>query len=56
MERALSGLDERWRTPLVLRFYAGMPQQELATTLGISQQMVSRRIERGLALLRMRMA
>ena len=54
--QALQELEETWRTPLALHFLNGMQQKELAGRLQISQQMVSRRIDHGLALLRARMA
>ena len=56
LERALGGIEERWRVPVVMHFVRGLPQKEMAHTLGISQQMVSRRINRGVALLRLHLA
>lgn len=56
LEKSLDGIEERWRVPVVLHFLEGMQQKELASMLGVSQQMVSRRIERGLELLRVRLA
>ncbi len=55
LSHALGEIEERWRRPVVLHFLDGMPQKELAAVLGVSQQIVSRRIERGLNLLRMRL-
>ena len=55
LSHALSAIEERWRRPVELHFLEGMPQKELAAVLGVSQQMVSRRIEQGLALLRLRL-
>ena len=54
--RALDGLEERSRTPVVLRFMEGMRQREMAVALGVSQQMVARRIEQGIAQLRLHLA
>lgn len=53
---ALDGLEERSRTPVVLRFMEGMQQREMAALLGVSQQMVARRIDQGVAQLRLRLA
>ena len=53
---ALEGLAEHCRTPVVLHFMQGLRQKEVATRLGISQQMVSRRIEDGLLKLRLQLA
>ena len=55
MAQALHGIAEPWRTPVVLHFLKGMRQKDLACRLDVSQQMVSRRIERGLTLLRGRL-
>jgi RNA polymerase sigma-70 factor (ECF subfamily) len=48
----LDGLEERWRAAVALHFLEGLTQREVASRLGVSQQMVSRRIQRGLRLLR----
>jgi RNA polymerase sigma-70 factor (ECF subfamily) len=53
---ALSRLESRWRVPVTLYFLEGVSQRELASKLGVSQQMVSRRIREGLELLRGRFA
>ena len=53
--QAFQEIEKIWRTPLVLHFLDGISQKELAARLQISQQMVSRRIGRGLALLRARL-
>ena len=55
LERTLESLEERWRTPVRMHFFAGMQQREVAQALGVSQQMVSRRIDQGLAALRRRL-
>ena len=56
LSQALNDLEERWRKPVKLHFLDGMPQKEMAAVLGVSQQSVSRRLERGLALLRLHLA
>ena len=52
LKNALNNLEECWRTPVALHFMHGLRQKEVALRLGISQQLVSMRIERGLAKLR----
>lgn len=49
---ALERLPERERTVLILRFFGGMTQTEIATRVGISQMHVSRLLSRTLAQLR----
>ena len=49
---ALSGIDDRSRTILTLRFYGNLTQAEIAGRLGISQMHVSRLIARALLELR----
>lgn len=56
LEHCLDAIEERWRTPVVLHVVEGIHQREVASMLGITQQSVSKRIERGLELLRVRMA
>ncbi len=48
----LSSTEERLRLPLVLRFLNGLSQKDIAAVLGVSQQTVSQRIEKGLKNLR----
>ncbi len=55
LERGLDALEERWRTPVVLHLMEGLHQREVASILGVSQQMVSRRIKKGVELLRISM-
>jgi RNA polymerase sigma-70 factor (ECF subfamily) len=52
----LTGLDERWRVPVVLCFEAGMTQSKAASLLGVSQQAVSKRIRTALNILRAKLA
>lgn len=56
LRQVLARVEERWRTPVELHFLDGLTQREVASRLGVSQQMVSRRIARGLELLRILMA
>ena len=55
LTRALEGLEERWRTPLIQHFMNGMQQKEIALSTGVSQQMISKRLAEGLAHLRSQM-
>jgi RNA polymerase sigma-B factor len=48
----LSRLNERERRILMLRFFAGMTQSQIAEDVGISQMHVSRLLARTLAKLR----
>lgn len=48
----LAGLDEREKRILVLRFFRGLSQREIATELGISQMHVSRLLTRTLERIR----
>ena len=50
--RMLSSLPERERTIIVLRFFRGMTQSQIANEIGISQMHVSRLLSRTLARLR----
>lgn len=52
----LQGLDEPFRTTLLLRFQEDLATDVLAEHLGVSQSTVTWRIRRGLALLRKRLA
>lgn len=56
LERSLDAIEEQWRTPVVLHFIEGMQQKDVASLLGVSQQMVSKRIEKGLSMLRVHLA
>lgn len=48
VERLLQGLDPREQRIFVLRYYAGMTQQEIADRVGISQMHVSRLLRAGI--------
>jgi RNA polymerase sigma-B factor len=48
----LAGLPERERRILLLRFFAGMTQSQIAVEVGISQMHVSRLLARTLVRLR----
>jgi RNA polymerase sigma factor (sigma-70 family) len=52
MVRALAGLPKRQRTVLVLRYYAGLSEAEIADTLGWRAGTVKSTAARGLAALR----
>jgi len=52
----LARLNERDRRILLLRFFQGMTQTEIAAQVGISQMHVSRLLARTLAWLRRRLA
>ena len=56
VDRALAGLPDRLRAPLVLHFLEGRTQQEIATALALSQPTVQRRLQAGLAALRTALA
>jgi RNA polymerase sigma-70 factor (sigma-E family) len=49
---ALRGLPERQREAIVLRYYAGLPEGEIADTMGISLGAVKSHTARGLSALR----
>ncbi len=53
LRQTLNALEERLRIPVLLHFFQGMRQKEVAAVLGVSQQNVSARIARGLAMLRL---
>ncbi len=55
LESILDGLNEQTRLPLVMHYVEGMKQKTVADILGISQQMVSKRIDQGLNLVRTRL-
>jgi len=49
---ALRGLPERQREAIVLRYYAGLPEGEIAAAMGISRGAVNSHTARGLSALR----
>lgn len=56
LNRALDGLREDLRLTLSLHFLDGLSQEDVGRTLNISRQMVQRRIDKGLLLLRRRLS
>jgi len=50
--RKLHQLDEQYRDPVLLRVVEGLSPKDIAETLGISENVVSVRIHRGIAKLR----
>jgi RNA polymerase sigma-B factor len=56
LERAMSLLEDRDQTILILRFYGNHTQAEIAGRLGISQMHVSRLLTRSLGRLRRALA
>ncbi len=52
IDEALAALPEEVRLPLLLHFFEGRTQAQVAKALGVNQSTVSRRIEKGLAELR----
>jgi len=52
VDRALEEMPGPLRIPLILHYMQGRGQSEIASELGISQSTVSRRLERGVAVLR----
>lgn len=55
LAQALDAIDARFRTPVLMHYLQGMGQREVALALGTSQQAISKRIGRGLELLRQQM-
>jgi RNA polymerase sigma factor (sigma-70 family) len=55
VQEELSGLSERYRTPLVLCYLQGKTQDEAAALLGLAKSTLKDRLERGRALLRARL-
>lgn len=56
VRQALESLGEELRLPLILHFLENTPQADIGKTLGVTQAQVSRRIAKGLDLLRKRLA
>ncbi len=52
VDRALAGLPETLRTALILHYVQGRNQKEVAAELGVHQSTVSRRMAKGIELLR----
>ena len=55
IDRALNGLSDDLRLPIILHYLEGQSQQEVAQRLGINQATVSRRLQRGVERLRRRL-
>lgn len=47
IHEALESLDEKYRTPLVLRFYGELDYREVADALGVAEGTIKTRIHRG---------
>lgn len=47
VQEALASLDEKYRTPLVLRFYGELNYRDIAEALGVPKGTVKTRIHRG---------
>jgi len=47
-DQALAGLKEELRTPILLHYFQGQKQSDIADKLGLNQSTVSRRIEKGI--------
>jgi RNA polymerase sigma factor (sigma-70 family) len=56
MIRRLAGLPRRQRAAVVLRYYAGLPDAEIAAELGCRETTVRSQISRALATLRVDLA
>ncbi len=54
VDRALNGLSDDLRLPIILHYLQGQSQQQVAQRLGINQATVSRRLQRGVEQLRRR--
>ncbi len=52
LQRALGELDPAFRLPLLLHYYADLPVEEIAATLGLSSSGVKSRMYRARAMLR----
>ncbi|WP_417380159.1 RNA polymerase sigma factor [Gimesia sp.] len=55
IDRALNGLSDDLRLPLVLHYLQGKSQQQVADQLGVNQATMSRRLQRGVEQLRNRL-
>ena len=55
IDRALNGLSDNLRLPIILHYLQGESQQQVAEQLGINQATVSRRLQRGVEQLRKRL-
>ncbi|WP_339734287.1 sigma-70 family RNA polymerase sigma factor [uncultured Gimesia sp.] len=55
IDRALNGLSDDLRLPLVLHYLQGKTQQQVADQLGVNQATMSRRLQRGVEQLRKRL-
>jgi len=55
MIEAVLGLDEPYRTVILLRFYHDLPARRVAERLGVPHETVKTRIQRGLEQLRLRL-
>ncbi len=55
IDRALNGLSDDLRLPIIQHYLQGESQQQVATRLGINQATVSRRLQRGVEQLRKRL-
>ncbi|WP_298861598.1 sigma-70 family RNA polymerase sigma factor [uncultured Gimesia sp.] len=55
IDRALNGLSEELRLPIVLHYLQGQSQQQVADQLGVNQATMSRRLQRGVEQLRKRL-
>jgi RNA polymerase sigma factor (sigma-70 family) len=55
IDRALNGLSDDLRLPIILHYLQGKSQQQVAERLGMDQATVSRRLQRGVELLRQRL-
>lgn len=47
VQEALESLDEKYRTPLVLRFYGELEYRDIAEALGVPEGTIKTRIHRG---------
>lgn len=56
LTKALGQLSEELRLPLVLQYMQGLSQAEIGTLTGVSQPMVSKRIQKGISALRTQLA
>jgi hypothetical protein len=55
IKESLSALPPEFRQPVVLHIMEGLPQTEVGRLMGISNEAVRQRVEKGLALLRRRL-